>query len=220
VLEAVGERRSRQAPIGEPQQHPRIDAARARGHHEALERGEAHRGVDRPPGGDRAQRGAGTEVGADEPQIPALGADQLTGTAGDVGVRETVEAEASQRPAFTPGGRQSVGRGAVGDGRVERGVKAGDARHAGESETDGIERGERTRLVKRRQLAQLAQLRFDAAIDADRRAEALPAVNDPVTDGVGSRQRAERVSEQSLIRRFIGGRQLALAKRLVSRADQ
>ena len=52
----------------QPQQEAGVDAARPRGHHEAVERREAHRRVDRAPAGDRAQRRARAEVAGDDPR--------------------------------------------------------------------------------------------------------------------------------------------------------
>ena len=59
VLERVGEIVGLDRLVLEqPEDHAGVDAAGAGGHHQALERCEAHRRVDRAPAGDRAQRRA------------------------------------------------------------------------------------------------------------------------------------------------------------------
>ena len=69
VLERVADLGGGQpAVLQQPQQQAGIDGARAGRHHQALERGEAHRRVDRAAVATAAQRGAGAEVAAHEPQ--------------------------------------------------------------------------------------------------------------------------------------------------------
>ena len=52
----------------QPQQQAGVDAAGPGRHHQALERGEAHRGVDAAPVHDGSQRGAGAEMAGDDAQ--------------------------------------------------------------------------------------------------------------------------------------------------------
>ena len=112
------------ALLHEPQQQARVDAARAGGHHEALDRRESHRRVDRPTAADGGQRRAGAEVAGDEPQAGRGPAQQLGRASRGVGVGEPVEAEAPQAVALAPLGRQRVGRGGGRQPGVERGVEA------------------------------------------------------------------------------------------------
>ena len=72
VLERLGELTlAHRLMLEQPQEHARIDAARTRGHHEPLKRGEAHGRVDRRPVADRAQRGAGAEMTTDDADVRA-----------------------------------------------------------------------------------------------------------------------------------------------------
>ena len=93
----------------QPQQQSGIDAAGAGGHHQALQRREAHRGVERGPVLDRAQRSAGPEVAADDPQPRSVPLQQLGCAPRDPRVREAVKAVAAQTPALAPLCRQRVG---------------------------------------------------------------------------------------------------------------
>ena len=70
---------------------------------------------------------------------------------GDPGVREPVEAVAAQRPALAPARRQRVGVRGRRQRGVERGVEAGDGRALGQRGRHRVERGERLRLVQRRE---------------------------------------------------------------------
>ena len=116
-----GARARRRAPppeqllvLEQPQQHPGVDAARAGRHHETLERREAHRGVERGPVVDRAQRGAGAQVAAHDPQPRSASPEQLRRAPRDPGVREAVKAVAAQPPALAPLCRQRIGGAAAG----------------------------------------------------------------------------------------------------------
>ena len=71
---------------------------------------------------------------------------------------------------------------------MERRVEACERRHPGQGRADCIQRRQRLGLVQRRELAQLAQRRLDLAVDPHRLAEALAAVDDAVTDGIGLAQ--------------------------------
>ena len=91
----------------EPQDETGIDRSRPGRHHEAFERREPHRRVDRPAAAHRAQRRARAEMTRHDLQLgdrddPASSAAR----AGRVRVREAVEAEPAQRPACraTPAG--------------------------------------------------------------------------------------------------------------------
>ena len=76
------------------------------------------------------------------------------------------------------------------------------------------QRGERLRLVQRRQRGQLLQGAGDLVVDHRRRAEALAAVHDPVAGRVGVTERVERGAD------VVAGRQVARAEQLVAVAEQ
>ena len=122
MLEAVGQLGRRDALVlDQPQQQAGVDAARPRRHHQALERREAHRGVDRASARDGGQRRARAEMAGHDAQVSSVGPEQLGGPPRGVRVREPVEAvtgAAATRP------RQRVGGGRGRERRVERGVEA------------------------------------------------------------------------------------------------
>ena len=121
----------------EPQQEPWVDGARARGHHQPLEWGEAHRGVHRAAVEHCAERCARAEVAGHDP----AGVAAARGSSG-VGVREAVEAvaahasaRASSRERVRGGLRRSVAWNAV--------SKQATAGTSGSARADRVERSER-----------------------------------------------------------------------------
>jgi hypothetical protein len=80
------------AALQQPQEKPRIDRSGARGHHQPLEWGEPHRGVDRAPVPDGGERCPGAEVTGDHADVRPI--EHLAYAAGSVCVRQAVEAEA------------------------------------------------------------------------------------------------------------------------------
>jgi hypothetical protein len=67
---------------------------------------------------------------------------------------------------------------------VECRVEAGDGRDPGQGCGHRVEHRQRLRLVQGRHLDQLAQAFLDAGVDQNRLTEPLPAMNDPMSDGV------------------------------------
>ena len=182
VLQRVRHRLRLEAVVGDQPQHGAgVDGARPGGHHQSLQRGEAHRGVDATAVVHRRQGGARTEVAGDE----AAGVPDGRGRPpGRVGVRQPVEAVAADVEAVPPLGRHRVGGGLGRQRGVERGVEAGDGRHAGRRGGHGVEGGERLGLVQRGQGGERLEPAPHVVVDHDRLAEALAPVDDPVPDGV------------------------------------
>src|SRR5204863_28822 len=87
---------------------PRETGSRAGGHHQTLERGEAHRRRHGPAVLDRGQRGARPQVAADDPQTGGSYAEQLGGPAGHPRMGEPVEAVALDRPPLPPRRREGI----------------------------------------------------------------------------------------------------------------
>ena len=95
-------------------------------HHQALERREAHRRVDRPAAADRRQRGPGAEVGDDETQVRRGPASRPRGgSPRRTTARGTRSGAARVAHATRPAGRRYAPPRA---GRVEGGVEAGHCR--------------------------------------------------------------------------------------------
>ena len=78
---------------------------------------------------------------------------------------------------------------------MKGGVEAGDGRQLGQPLGDGVERGQRLGLVKRREIDELAQLPLNVRVDPHRLAQARAAMHDAVADRVGLAERgAQRVT--------------------------
>lgn len=92
--------------VGQPQHRAGVEVATARGHGQACQRREAHRGVDRAAVVDGGQRAARAEAAGHHAGATARQPDRAPGRAG---VREAVETVAAHVPAVTPGGGQRVG---------------------------------------------------------------------------------------------------------------
>ena len=176
----------------QPQHGAGVHRAGPGGHHQSLQRGEAHRGVDAATAAHGRQGGAGAEVAGDQ----AAGvADDARRPAGGVGVRQAVEAVAADVEAVPPLGRHRVGGRGGRQGGVEGGVEAGDGRHVGRELGHGVERGQRLGLVQRRQVGERLELGPHVAVDHHRLPVALAAVDDPVPDCVEAPQLLERPTQ-------------------------
>ena len=82
VFEGVLDRRGGQPVAQGPQQGAGVDVAAAGGHHQTLERREAHGGVDRTTAGDGGDRRPAAEVADDQAELGDRPAEQLVGAAG------------------------------------------------------------------------------------------------------------------------------------------
>ncbi len=192
VLERVGDLVHLQsAVLQQPQQQPRVHAARARRHHQALHRREPHRRVDRAPAGDRGERRAGAEVAGDDAQGLLRPVEQLAGAARRVGVREAVEPEAADAMALAPLSGRRTSRPPPGAG-VERRVEARRHRQLRQGRGDGRHRVERGRLVDRRERVSSRKRLAHLRIEAHGPREPRPAVDHAMRDRVGGGHPLER----------------------------
>jgi hypothetical protein len=195
VFQGVGEFAWRHVRVLlEPEHEPRVDGTGPGRHHQAVERGEPHGGVDGTAAVHGRERGAGAEMAGHDTQSGRRGRRSVPGElrrpAGDVGVRQPVEAVPAQRPAGPPLGGKGERRRRRGDRRVERGVEAGHRGHVGQHRAHGVERGERLGLVQRREVGQrLEPLAHLCGEHYGRRVQ-RPAVHHPVAHRV---DRAERL---------------------------
>jgi hypothetical protein len=81
---------------------------------------------------------------------------------------------------------------------VEGGVEAGHRRHAGQGDLDRRQRGQRLRLVQRRQVGQRPQPLLDVPVEHHQPGELGPAVDDAVADRVDALQPPERPRHRRL----------------------
>ena len=171
------------------QQQPRIHRAAAAAHHQPLQGGESHGGGHAAPLPDRAQRAAGTQMGADQPHpLQLLGiltffAQQLADGLGHVLVVETVEAVAPQ-PLLPPGGRHGIGELLDRQGAVKGGVKTGplaQPRLPGrEPCLHPVDHRQGNAVVQRRQWADSLDATAHLGIEAAGPAKPLAAMHHPV----------------------------------------
>ena len=108
----------------------RVNTAAAGAHHQALQRREAHRGIDAEAMAYRRHRGAVAQVGNDQTQI--LAAEHLRRPGGTVRMAQAVEAVAAHAPFPSPLLRHWVGPGRLGQGGVEGRVKDRHLWHLGQ----------------------------------------------------------------------------------------
>ena len=184
----------------QPQQEPRVDAAGARRHNEAVEWCEAHRRVDRQAARHGRQRGARAEMARDDAQRLRVTHHQLRGAPGGVRVGESVKAVPAPRPL----GRERVGRGAGGQRRVERRVEARGRAGVRQPLGERGDRGDRSRLVQRRELGQFDEAGAHVTVDPGGGPQVVAAVYDAVGDGVGVGEAVEGVVRERLAGRPLG----------------
>ena len=94
--------------------------------------------------------------------------------------------------------RQRVRAAGAGDRRVEGRVESGDVGHRGPAGAARLDRGQRGRLVQRRQVAQRGKLVEHGVVDEHRRV-AFAAVHHAVRDAVGLRVRQGVVQGQRCV---------------------
>ena len=166
------------------QQHPGINAAAATGHHQPLQGGVAHGGVDAASAAHRRQGGAGAEMGADQPQrsgILAAGGPLALHRGADVLVVEAVEAVAPVA-LLAQVLRQGIGARGLGQAAVEGRIEAGPlgaGRCPGVGPGDAFEgRG----IVQRGQGDQLPEPGCNGRCDPGGRRERLTPMHHPVAN--------------------------------------
>lgn len=123
---------------------------------------------------------------------PAMAAARL----GGVGVRQAVEAVATQPPLRVPLGRQGVGRCGRRQGVVERRVEAGDRSHRRQQLADGPQSRERAGLVQRRKLGQRGELPNELDVDPGWAGVPGAAVDDAVSNRIDRAGLVEEVVQR------------------------
>ncbi len=200
VLEGVGHLRRGQAGVGlQPQHRPGVDRARPGGHDQALQRGEAHRGVDRavapPPRRARRPRPGGrTRCGAGRPgrrraSRPARRCAgrrrRATARGSRSGARRGRRASWRGRRRWSPPAASGRGRRCRSRPRRRRRARATPAgRSPAGRRAGGAAPGRRSSSSRRR----------TSASTTTGAAEVGPAVHDPVADRVEAAQLADGVA--------------------------
>ena len=191
--------------------HGRVEVAGAGAHHQALQRRQPHRGVDRlaaPHGGGRRSRCRGAarrgwcRPGA-RPRRPRPRRRRTRATCR--GTRSGGSGAPRARP------RDGVGVGVRRHRLVERGVEDRDLRHVGEELRRDLDALEVGRVVQRRQRDQVGDRGDHLVVDQHRLGEAVAAVDDAVarprrTLDVGQRRAV-------VLERVDGGAQRVLERR-------
>ena len=201
-------------PVAErPEHRPGGHVSGSRHHHQARQRGEAHRGVDRPPRVHRSERRPRTDVRGHQARRGQRATEQLGSPHARPRVAEAVEAEATDPELFAPAPRQRVGRGLPRERRVEARVEAGDLHEPRPAATELVDGCERRRVVQRRQVRQAPELSVGLRVDDEWLDEFLAAVDDAMPDGVGRRRGVEEPFEG--VTEGVVPREVALAVELV-----
>jgi len=170
---------------GDEEDGTRIDVAAARAHDEALERGQAHRRVDRAATVDRAHARAVADVAADDAQVARAAFERRGGSFHDVLVRHAVEAVAAHA-GVAPRLRHRVQRGVLGQGGMERRVEHGHLRQGRPAPAREADARQGHRVVLRHPDRGAFDLGLHLVVDAHRSAQARSAMRHPV------RHRVER----------------------------
>jgi hypothetical protein len=169
------------ALVEQIQQHAGVDGPAARAHHQAVERGEAHRRGDAAAGVHRAQAGPVAEMGNHDTALRPL-AEHFGHLQRDVLVGKSVKAVALDA-GFRQPSRQREQPRQLRLGLMELGVEAGDLAQAWTVLRDGLDRSQVVRLVQRRERAQGAQRGQRRRGDFHRRGEAIAAMHHAMARG-------------------------------------
>ncbi len=165
----------------------RIDIAAAARHHQAFQRGEAHRGVQGPParkGGDRA---AAAELQADQPTPAGQLRMQLLPPVQHRLMREAVKPVASNALVGTDVRRDGVFARDAGQTCKKSSVEGRHLYHSGAAHLARCFDPAQCRgIVQRRQLRELGDVREDRLVYPRGAREPCAAVDDTMGDGVGA----------------------------------
>jgi xylulose-5-phosphate/fructose-6-phosphate phosphoketolase len=176
VLEGVLELAEGHEPFAqEVHERTRVDSAGAGRHRHPLERGEAHRRVDRPSVADRRDGTAAAEVADDETRHPHPARRPLH--------REPVEADPSDSVRLSPDPGNCVRRRGLGQRTVERGVEDRDLRNVRQPFAHPANRVECAPVLQRREHGEPVDLVLDRVVDQLWLVERA-AVHDAMADGV------------------------------------
>ncbi len=160
--------------------HPGIELTRSGSHGNAVEGGEAHRGLDTAARLQRAHRGTTAKVRHDHAAhrvIRRHGVQPL----GDVLIRQAVKAVATH-PRLEEAARQRVTGMSLRAPRMERGVEAGHLRYVGPDLHCAPNGGQIVRLVQRREVLERGELLQHLLVDKHRPGVVRPAVDDAMSD--------------------------------------
>ena len=160
----------------------RVEAAGAGAHDEALERSEAHGGINALAVQDGRAAGTVTEVGRDEADFFGLLAQNLGGLAGHEAVARTVCAVTADLVFFVELVGDAVEVGLARHGLVEGGVEHGDLREAREELGGAFHAGGVCGFVQRGEQRDAADVVNDFLRDA-LALDVLAAVHHAVADG-------------------------------------
>jgi hypothetical protein len=167
----------------------RVQVAAAGAHDQALQRGQAHRGVDAAAAGDRGRAGPVAQVQGDQVELAGRAAQVLGRLAADVGMGGAVEAVAADAQLAGKVGGQGVAVGAGWHRLVEGGVEHGHLRGLGEAGHGDPDAEQVGRVVQRGQGGLVGDGLDGGVVDQGRGGEPVAAVDHPVADAgqVGDR---------------------------------
>ena len=161
-----------------------VDVAHAGAHDHALERGEAHGGIDALAVLDRADGTAGAEVAGDDLRVVQVYPAEGGTLAGDELVGSAVGAVAADAEFLVVLVGQGIHVGLLRHGLVEGGVEGHDLRNGRKDMLDRFDAEEVGRVVQRGEVAAEGDLFDDIVIDEGAAGEEIAALDDAVADGV------------------------------------
>ena len=204
----------------EPQEHPRVDRAGAGGHHQTLERREAHGGIDGAATQHSGERRAGAQMAGHDPEPRLRTREHLSRAPGRVCVREAVESVTTDAVSPAPFERDRVRRSSRWNRRMERRVEAGDARDARQQLPCGGDAGHRGGKVQRREVGDADEVADHVSVDPHRCLVARPAVHDAMPDRLDATHSVDRVGKLRLVEPSLRDLELAVEENPVVPVDQ
>ena len=172
----------RPRPEHQVQRNLGVEGTAARGHHQAVERAEAHRGVGRPPVGHGRGGCAAAEMAHHKPQLLDRAAQEPAGPLEAPVHREPVESVPADAPLLPPPPRHRVGGRLRGQAGVERRVEHRDLGYRRQRGHRRADRLQGRRVVERRQLGQGLQPVNDLVVEDGGGDEGGAAVDHPMAD--------------------------------------
>ena len=169
-----------------------VNRARARVHHDAVERRVAHRGVHAVAVVDGADRRARAQMAGNHLERAQVLPQKLGGAARHVLVRDAVEAELADVVLLVITVRDRVDVGATRHRLVEGGVECGHLHSARHELLAALDDPQCIGVVERRELGVLPDDVDNVPVDDNRAVERVSAVGDAVPDGVDFGELLER----------------------------
>ncbi len=150
-----------------PQDEARVDAARARRHHESLHRSKPHGCIDRTTQRHRGQRCTCTEMGGHQAKFLSRTAEEVAGSSTGPGVAQPVESEASDPPLLAPVSGDRIGGSLGRHGSMKCRVETGYLGQVRVQGSQGVDRYQALGIVQGSQIGKRLEDGVRSIVDED-----------------------------------------------------